>query len=374
MKSPIHPARLIFLITTILLGTSAYPQAVDRSTVSSCKWEAGMELHRGFIIAHRPSMEYLQRDHASMVAVSWMKQAEGNKDWQAHYRYPLWGFGYRFFDFGNTAEIGYGHAFTFQLSLPLLINTNYGLSVRSGVGVGYIEKPFDAGDNYKNLAIGSHMNGTITTGIEGRLRLSKKLLVHSGIDFFHFSNGAARMPNLGINIPSLYAGLRYSLIERSSDVISTENRITTNNRKKYSVQLATGLKEKYPPGGPNYIIGSLQVQYNHTRGQKGLFVAGFESILDRSLPAKLEEDNLKGKIMDGQLRIGFYAGAGLRLGRWDMSLQPGIYLLNEVKEDGDVYNRLQLKYHIPSGWSFSWGLKSHFARADYFEWGVGYGF
>jgi hypothetical protein len=57
-----------------------------------------------------------------------------------------------------------------------------------------------------------------------------------------------------------------------------------------------------------------------------------------------------------------------------MSLQPGIYLLNEVKEDGDVYNRLQLKYHVPSGWSFSWGLKSHFARADYFEWGVGYGF
>lgn len=333
-----------------------------------------MELHRGFLIAHRPSMEYLQRDHVSILAASWMKQTEGNKDWQAHYQSPLWGFSYRFFDLGNTDEIGYGHALSFQVLFPLLKKLGYKLAVRSGVGIGYIDKPFDALDNYKNLAIGSHINGTITAGIEGSMRLTKKIELQTGIDFFHFSNGAARMPNLGINVPSLYGGIRYSLIEHKPTESTAETLITTNDRKVISVQLATGVKEKYPPGGPNYAIGSLQVQVNLTRGHKGLFMAGAETIIDRSLPAKLEEDNLKGKIMDGQLRIGVYAGAGLRLGRWDMSLQPGIYLLNEVKEDGDVYNRLQLKYHIPSGWSFSWGLKSHFARADYFEWGVGYEF
>ncbi|MBK9638656.1 MAG: hypothetical protein IPO63_12895 [Bacteroidetes bacterium] len=59
------------------------------------------------------------------------------------------------------------------------------------------------------------------------------------------------------------------------------------------------------------------------------------------------------------------------MGNWDGYFQMGMYTYNRYKEDGNIYNRLLLRYAFTKKAYASFGLKSHFGKADYFEWGLG---
>jgi len=305
-----------------------------------------------------------------MAEFQYLKCADGSRDWHHTYNYPLYGLGYRYIDFGNNKELGKGHSLYSQLLLPLNKHHRYRINMRFGIGVGYVEKPFHFETNYKNLAIGSKLNGTVLTGIQFRMFTKKKIQIFSGIDFFHFSNGAFKLPNLGLNLATVNVGVSYfSGAPIVSNIPSGEK---LKRKSEFTTALAIGFKERYPPEGPNFMVNILNVQYHLPWGQKGTFGAGTEMIIDQSLRGRLEEDSIQSSYLEGSTRIGFFGSCGLKLGKWDALLQPGVYLVSKLKEDGMIYNRLLLKYNIHTHWYASLGLKSHFAKADYFEWGVGY--
>ncbi|MBL7922985.1 MAG: acyloxyacyl hydrolase [Bacteroidia bacterium] len=363
--------RLLFLLCFFLPGIKTARGQAD-SMLAPGKWNFGISLHTGFIIAHRPAMVHLQKEHSSILELSLLRSASGEKDWHHHYNFPLYGVGYRYFNFGNPEELGRGHALYSQLLFPLLKKNRLRLGIRFGLGVGYVEKPFNIEKNYKNLAIGSRINGTLTTGLQFRVFTSKRLQVQTGLDFFHFSNGAAKLPNLGINLPSIYAGISY--FEGKPEYKRKADKSDEKRKNELTATLAFGLKEKYPPEGPSFFISVLHAQYHFAAGKKGLLGGGAEFIVDESLPVRLEEDDIDGGFLDGALRAGVFGSAGIRLGAWDGHLQTGYYLYNKMKEDGFIYSRLLMRFHFHPSLFASFGLKTHFGRADYFEWGIGYRF
>jgi hypothetical protein len=55
-----------------------------------------------------------------------------------------------------------------------------------------------------------------------------------------------------------------------------------------------------------------------------------------------------------------------------ISIQNGFYTRNEYKEYGLLYHRFSIKRTFNDKWIANIGLKSHFAVAEYVEFGVGY--
>lgn len=124
-------------------------------------------------MAHRPSVVYLQEGHAVATEFTVYFTAKPEQTWSHLYNFPMTGFSYRLINFGNKEKIGLAHCLYPQIVFPLLKHPHLALLARTGVGLGYVEKPFDPETNYKNLTIGSHLNAAVLFGIQGRIFAEK---------------------------------------------------------------------------------------------------------------------------------------------------------------------------------------------------------
>ena len=365
--------RVTHLTTLLLLAFRALANAgAPDSLHTPGAWSVGVQVHSGFIMAHRPSVVYLQERHARAAEFSFLLYSNPNKEWSHLYNFPVLGLSYRTVDFGNSSKIGLAHCLYPQIQFPLTGKTRHALMLRFGIGVGYVEKPFDADNNYKNLTIGSHLNAAVLFGLQVRFFTQRTLQVSTGIDFFHLSNGAARVPNLGINLPSFHFGLIYN----GGAEIHTARTQPEKKPGKHEpgIYYALGFNEKYPPGGPTYWISVINAFYQHTAGRKGLMGAGIDYIYDPSIPAALSDEGQAGHYFTDATRVGIYGSLGLRISRLDLLFQTGTYLHNKDKSDGDLYSRLCARFHINKHLFAGAHLKAHYGRADYGEWAIGYQF
>lgn len=363
-----RPIRLLSSLL-VLLFQSAYGGITD-SVSTPGSWSISVQLHGGFMMAHRPSVVYLQEGHAIEGEFTLCFSSKPDKIWAHQYNFPITGFSYRIIDFGNREKIGLAHCFYPQVLFPVFKESRLALLARLGLGIGYVEKPFDSENNYKNLTIGSHLNAAVLFGLQGRIRSSKRLQITGGIDFFHLSNGASKVPNLGINIPSINFGLLYF----GGKAIHCRRVLPEKvpSRNETGVYFAQGFNEKYPPGGPTYWIQVLNGFFQRTWGRKGIFGAGADYIYDPSIPAALSDENKAGNFFSDASRAGVYGSIGLRMSRFDILFQTGTYLHNNDKSDGDIYSRLCLRYKLNNHFFAGAHLKSHYGKADYAEWAIGY--
>lgn len=360
---------LLRLLLVLILLSAARLQAQDSLTVPGT-WLVGVNYHTGFLIAHRPALVHLQKDHSAAVELSVYRSVKGDKSWQGWFNYPLIGFGFRAIETGNAQELGKAYGAFSQLLFPLRKKKRLSLNVRFGLGIGYVEKPFDTRENYKNMAIGSRWNGAVNAGIEARLFSGRRMQLSTGLDAVHFSNGSAYQPNLGINIVSVHAGLSYFIKEplRYPRQVSPK----TAHIQEWNASVSFALKDLLPSDGPRYGVMILNGMYLRETGNKSVWGGGLDVFIDGSLPYRPETDTSSGSYLAEATRIGIFGAYGLRMGKWDGIFQTGFYPYTRVKEDGRIYSRLAFRYFVRQNVYLSVNLKSHFARADYFEWGIGY--
>lgn len=359
-------ARLLLL----LLIAPASPLFGQDSLRSPGTWSIGVNVHTGFLIAHRPALVYLQKGHSHTFEFTAYRSVKGDRDWHGWFNYPMLGFGFRSIATGNREELGQVYGAFAQLLFPLRKSHRLAFNVRMGLGLGYVEKPFDIRENYKNVAIGSSWNGAVNAGLQARLFCGKRLQLSGGLDAVHFSNGSAFQPNLGINIVGVNAGLVWFV----GPELSYPPRVVQKKeaRQEFSTALHVAIKDLVPDDGPRYGVLIWNATYLREAGHKSVWGGGLDYFLDGSLPHRPETDSVPGSFMAEASRIGLFGAYGLRMGRWDGLFQTGFYPYSGVKEDGLIYNRLAFRYFVKPTVYLCVNLKSHFARADYFEWGIGY--
>jgi len=332
----------------------------------------GFQLHTGFLMAHRPSVVYLQRDHAQAFELNWYFKQDRTKEWQSLYSFPSLAITYRYINFGNPEQLGTAHCIYPQLLLPLFKQKPLVLQARIGFGIGLLTKRFDENENYKNLTISSHINAAVLMGLQSRIFINRKTQLIAGLDLFHISNGAAQMPNLGLNIPTINVGIIH--YNGAPEKVARTARPAVLRKREAGIYYATGFNEKYPPGGNKYLVQVMNGFYQVTAGRKGVLGGGADFIYDTSLPAELKEEGKSGNYFKNATRIGLYGSAGLRVSKFDLLLQTGWYIHNNEKSDGNIYSRLALRYQFHKHFFAGMHLKTHFGRADYTEWTIGYKF
>jgi hypothetical protein len=366
-------------------GWLVFSLMVLTSLVVFSQHQYGLEYRTkiGFLAAHRGTMGHLAQEHSFAGELSFFVEPKGNKFWHSSYRYPKLGGTLFFGSVGNPDILGnYGGIYGF-MEFPFVAKKFYRFYGKLSSGLGFTNKVYDPITNPKNVAMSSYVNALVCLGIKNEFRF-KTSYISLGLDLTHFSNGANKVPNLGINLPYLSLGFGHVLRTKN---IGNEQALTASNKKfeimemspvitprkkwLYGVTGIVSMKEIFPTDGPKY--GVFAVNF-HTRMlsrpkvgvELGLDVISKQAIL-----------GYKPEIPKSQwdiLQMGLYAAYLLPLDQFHFVLGMGAYIKDKYKPEDPMYHRIGMRYYFQNGINAQIQLKTHWARADYVEWGLGYTF
>jgi hypothetical protein len=330
--------------------------------------QMGCQMHYGFIAPHNREMVHLITGHSYGLQIFAQWQTSGEKAWHSDYRLPSHRLDYLLLNTGNLDQLGYQHVMTYQLHLPLS-KTPGKQHLNLGLGPAYATKKWDIETNRQGHALGSHFNMALVLDYGWSFRV-RKLEYSIGLRLTHLSNGAFAVPNSGTNNMSVHCGLKFG--EKSGVHTSTIAPKDSIDQWNWSVFGAIGFKEIYPPLSRKFPIYTLQSVWLFQKNRKSGFILQADFMANTSnaaIATRAREDRVH---QSTQPQLGIAIGYQLRFGKLGLFLEQGVYAIDSYGYDGSFYNRFGIRSFGQGPWSFHFGLKTHFAKADHGELGVGY--
>ena len=323
----------------------------------------------GYLVAHHDNLKRMVDGHIPSMEVFYERVVSGQQQWHHGYKSPSWGVAFYAADL-RADELGNAFRLTPYLLLPLAFDDKQSLDLRFGWGLGLVTRPFDRENNYKGHAIGSALNIHMLLALEYRRHFGRTCVgVGLGID--HFSNGAYRVPNLGINLPAVQLSVR----QRFGDGAAMDTTMLADDmeRRTHVIAYATaGVKETFPVNSGKHMAYAVVIAGSRPIGRKFMFEAGLDVFHNTSLEQRAIE--LDRDPLSSLTQVGVHVGSGLLLNRLTIIWQAGVYAYNGFEEDGPVFNRIGFRHTIGRKWLVNFTLKTHLATADHFELGFGYRF
>lgn len=327
----------------------------------------------GFILVHRSSIQHFSQTHFSIFQYTLLKQTTGNKNWEQQYHLPRVGFNVMYTNFAHNTLLNSAFGAQACIDFSKRNHQKSSFHFRLGCGLGYIRTPFDKERNYKNIAIGSHWNGLVQVSLSKRFQVSPQIETAIQVSLIHFSNGAIKVPNLGINILSGGCSFRFQP-KPFTPIKKPYYRDTLRDKKRIELLVGGGLKQNYPAGSPSFGVTALRVQGYFLVKQKKSFSAGIDLFYDNGIYARMRNDGYANVASKTAMQIGVNLQYQQEIGKFSIPLFWGAYAFNQYKGNGVFYHGTGLKYRISKHLTAGIILKTHFAKADYFWWHMGYRF
>jgi hypothetical protein len=326
----------------------------------------------GFLSIHHASMAHLPKQLAQAIEITYFQHSKGKRAYQRYYNFPTFGGTLFHGSVGNDALMGrYTGIYGFS-ELPVLKIRSFETNVKLATGVAITDKCFQNAP--QNIAIGSYVNAIICVGAKALWR-GKNQHASIGIDMTHFSNGAAKLPNYGINMPYLSLGYGRNLPDRIKGGLDTSSlaieQTLPKNKWLLSVLGIYGNKEVNDIGGPKYNVFGLNLSAKRFFNFKAGWEMSVDLISKQAIHAYLPEME---KTQVDILQLGLYSAYLVPFDRFHFVFGMGVYLRDKYKPEDPVYHRIGCRYQFPNGIIGNFTLKTHFGRADYLEWGIGYTF
>ncbi|MCX6245494.1 MAG: acyloxyacyl hydrolase [Bacteroidetes bacterium] len=330
----------------------------------------------GFLYAQHLELE-LFNSHLPTFEINFQKETYGKHKWERIYGYPIIGVSFLYTGLGKSPYLGAAYSVFPFIDFPLVRHKKFMFNFRFGLGVGYLTKKFDRLTNYKNLAIGSHLNASANLMLEARYKVAERLTLSLGIALQHFSNGSLKLPNYGLNLPVVSAGVAYRL--------ARENR-TIGDRyipptEPYSAVLrhviefdagaSLGWKNMQAVYGDNYWVYHFYENTFFPVKRKSKWGFGLDLSYDQSHVKILESQGTEVTNKMKIFRPGINGAYMLVLSKLQFILNLGCYLGGMEKSNGPFYEKLSFQYNFTKDFFASVMLKVHWGRADYIGWGLG---
>lgn len=349
--------------------------SAQNGVVGNPDWQIKPAVNYGFILVHRISIGHLVKGYPVIYELNVSKPALGNKLWHLENNKPDFGISMQYIDFRNAGQLGYGLVMAPFIEVPLNERQKKSRVVlRLCWGATYLTKKFDIAENHKNIAIGSHVNAFVQFRWLWHLQLTKQLRFEPGLTFTHASNGRYRNPNLGLNIVSATAGFNYLIPSKSKQpVIKVDSNTKVKSKNELLAFAAIGFNQREISGEElKTFVGSVAYQRNVRNTHK--FSLGVDVYYDQNY--QYDYKNVIEKEPEGmdKLRISARLGYSYNIGRISFPVEMGYYAFQKVKPDGYVVTRIGVRYYTRSGLVAQFGLRTHFAVAYNFEYGLGYRF
>ncbi len=328
----------------------------------------------GTILEHNPDISHLITGHPNGVILSYSRKTFGHASWESRYNYPDWGFSFVYQNMKNEFlgdNYGlYAHYNFYFLKRHLMF--------RIGQGIAYTTNPYDKEENFRNNAYGSDLLSTTYVMLNYKKEnIFKGFGLQAGISIIHNSNANVRAPNTSTNIFAFNLGANYSLeYENEPEYIaSTEDRKYTE-KIKYNVALRSGINESDIIGMGQYPFLIVSAYADKRLNRKSAIQVGADIFFSKFLKELIyfnsvafPEFNVSGD--EDWKRVGVFVGHELFINKMSVEMQLGYYIYYPYDFEGRVYNRIGLKRYFGEKLFGAITLKSHGAKAEAVEFGIG---
>lgn len=330
-------------------------------------WTLGLQAHHGFLWPHRPSSWILVRAHAPALALFAERRVDGTRSWHHRFLQPSYGASFLATGLGDPDRIGTTLRCTPYLYLPFHRWERSSFGLRAGWGIGYVSKPYDRDHNRQQVAIGSRVNTAISLALEYRMERGAWTGL-AGIDADHWSNGSFKLPNLGLNYLSVHVGLARRLGEAKPLLAPVDTLVQAPHFERM-VMLAGGINESSLPGSGQHSVFVLMAQGQWRMSGRSALAAGIDIFNKGSLATVHAQ--LRDRPRSASTQLGAHGGYALLLGGSQLYIQMGTYIYSPVTEEKRIFHRVGGRTRIGRHWTAGVALKSHFAVADHWEFGIG---
>jgi hypothetical protein len=337
---------------------------------------------KGENIHHKPIRSF----HSFSLEFLWQKT--GKELWEQLYNYPRYGIGIYNARFIGTSELGSPVVLYGILEIPVV---RWGkLSLKPYVAAGFAFNWESFGEDRFNIVMGAEESFFCDGGISLEYNLNPELLLAVGGCFTHFSNGALKAPNDGVNLIGPKISLGYNFNNDKAPYFHQQVPVF-QKKSEFFISFFSGWKDKIYKGPDTilvtknrsviYSIYGLSLAFNRQISYKSKFgigiMAGYYGAANSSIRVvndKLVDNN-------ASLREGFelsiFPSYELVIDRLSMLFQPAFYLhrSNYPNRAPGNYQRIGLKYNVVK--DLYLGILLHASRfntSDYIELTAGYRF
>ena len=327
----------------------------------------------GSVLLHNPDISHLIEAHPSGLILALNTRHFGEQAWQQQFGYP---------DTGLSLIYQNMRSGTLGENIGLYAHYNFYLFGRStqfriGQGIAYNTNPYDPAANNRNNAYGSHLLSSTYLMLQyQRERLFGRLGVRAGISLVHYSNANVKAPNTSTNTFGLSAGLLYDLGPEAHPEFRRWELAEVREPVRLNLVFRSGVNESDVIGSgqyPFYIFSAYAdkrlARLSALQLGTDLFYSNFLKELIRFQAASFPE--LEVDPDTDFKRAGIFVGHELFINKMSVVTQLGYYIYYPFDFEGRMYNRIGIKRYFGSRWFGAITLKSHGAKAEALEFGIG---
>lgn len=328
----------------------------------------------GNIALHNDDILHLITGHPEGVILSWNKKTFGLNTWEQRYNYPDYGVSFSYQNLknevlGNNYAL-YGHYNFYFLDRSLMM--------RIGQGLAFTTNPYHRETNHKNIAFGSKlMSSTYAMLNYKRERIINNFGFQVGLSFIHYSNANVKAPNTSINSLTLNAGVTYNFDDEDPEYqydLSDDAKFTQSI--KYNIVFRSGVNESDVVGSGQFPFYILSGYADKRLNRKSAIQFGVDAFFSRFLKELIYYESVAfpNRNIDPNTdykRLGMFVGHELFINKLSIETQLGYYVYYPYDFEGKFYQRIGLKRYLGDKWFGAITLKSHAAKAEAVEFGIG---
>lgn len=346
----------------------------------------------GYVFATNPflkgkNIEAEKINTFQAFSLKFSTQTLGKKYWEQMYNYPNYGAGVYVADFFNPEEIGVPIALYGFFDAPFKRWDKLTFNYEIGFGATFHWKAFNPITNKYNVVIGAGESFLIDAGLNLEYLLYQRITICGGFSLTHFSNGALKKPNFGINTIAPKVGIKYNFYDKPIFIKQENQAFAPHN--EWLVSAFGGLKnvifdsaniailEKYE--GVDFPVLGISTLFNRQVSYKSKLGIGATFTYNGAVNAQAAVENndlepLQGQIGDKVL-VSVYPSYELVINKASIILQPAVYIYRKklLNQSPIFHQRIGLKYHFTDLLFVGITLVDYkFHVSDFIEWNIGY--
>lgn len=322
---------------------------------------------------HNDAILHLIDGRPDGFIASWNVKTFGYQDWEHRFNYPDYGLSFSYQNLNNE-PLGENFALYAHYNFYFF---DRNLMLRIGQGLAYNTNPYNRETNFKNIAFGSAlMSSTYVMLNYKKEQVFKNFGFQTGLSLIHYSNANVKAPNTSVNSITLNVGLTYNLENENPEYISNLTKEKYTEPVKFNLALRSGINQSDVVGSAQYPFYIFSAYADKRVSHISAFQFGTDVFFSNFLKELIEFQSVAFPELDVSgnedfKRVGIFAGHELFINKMSLESQLGYYVYYPFDFEGRVYFRVGLKRYFGEKWFGAVTLKSHGAKAEAVEFGIG---
>jgi len=199
----------------------------------------------------------------------------------------------------------------------------------------------------------------------------------AGISLLHYSNANFKAPNTSTNTMAFNFGLTYDLNQAVElDYLEPEPKERIKEPIRYNLVLRGGVNESDVINMGQYGFAIVSAYADKRLGNRSAIQLGTDIFFSNFLKELIRYQSISFPELDvapdtDYKRVGVFVGHELFVNKLSVVTQLGYYVYYPFDFEGRVYNRIGLKRYFGDKVFGAVTLKSHGAKAEAIEFGIG---